>query len=84
MHPHIPPGSVPARTDNDVSYHYTNQPIWLQYDVRQILSQLFCNNSTYCSCTVRTIHFKNKGLVSKGGGFDPLTSLGVPLHKLHV
>ena len=24
-----PPGSAPARTDNNVSYHYSNQPIWL-------------------------------------------------------
>ena len=32
--------SLPARTDNNVSYHYTNQPIWLRYDVGQILSQL--------------------------------------------
>ena len=38
---HIPPGSVPARTDNNVFYHYTNQPIWFQHDVWQILSQLF-------------------------------------------
>ena len=37
----IPPGSAHARTDNNVSYHYTNQPIWLQYDAGRILSQLF-------------------------------------------
>ena len=36
-----PPGSAPARTDSNVSYHYSNQPGWFQYDVRQILSQLF-------------------------------------------
>ena len=30
-----------ARTDNNVSYNYANQPIWLQYDVGQILTQLF-------------------------------------------
>ena len=36
---HLPP--PPARTDNNVSYHYANQPVRLQYDVRQILSQLF-------------------------------------------
>ena len=36
----IPPGSAHAHTDNNVSYHYTNQPIWLQHDMRQILSQL--------------------------------------------
>ena len=36
-----PLGSAPARTDNNVSYHYSNQLVWLQYDVRQILSQLF-------------------------------------------
>ena len=30
MHPpHPPPGSVSARTDNNVSYHYTNQPTGL-------------------------------------------------------
>ena len=39
--PHIPPGSAPARTDNNVCYHYTNQPIWFQNDVGQILSKLF-------------------------------------------
>ena len=39
--PHIPSGSAPARTDKNVSYHYTNQPIWLLYDAGQILSQLF-------------------------------------------
>ena len=43
--PHIPPRSAPACTDNNVSYHYTNQPIWLQYDVGQILWKLFWNNS---------------------------------------
>ena len=37
----LPPGSAPEFTDNNVSYHYTNQPIWLQYDAGQILSQLF-------------------------------------------
>ena len=30
---------------------------------------LFLCNSTYCTCTVWTFHFKNKGLVSKGVGF---------------
>ena len=40
------PGSAPAHTDNNVFYHYSNQSVWLQYDVRQILSQLFSNNST--------------------------------------
>ena len=49
--PH-PPGFAPACTDNNVSYHYSNQLVLLQYDVRQILSQLFCNNRTYCTCTV--------------------------------
>ena len=39
--PHISPGFALARMDTNVSYHYANQPIWLQYDVRQILSQLF-------------------------------------------
>ena len=39
--PPLPPGFAPAHTDNNVSYHYSNQPVWLQYDVRQILSQLF-------------------------------------------
>ena len=66
-----------ARTNNNVSYHYTNQPIWLQYDVGQILSQLFWNNSTYCTCIVWTLYFKNKGSVSKGG-FNP-SPLGAPL-----
>ena len=65
--PHIPPGSAPARTDNNVCYHYTNQPIWFQNDVGQILSKLFWNNITYCTCKVWTLHFKIKGLVSKGG-----------------
>ena len=37
----IPPGSAYARTDNNVSYHYTNQAIWFQYDAEQILSKLF-------------------------------------------
>ena len=41
MHRPHPPGSALARTDSNISYHYSNQPIWLQYDVRQILSQLF-------------------------------------------
>ena len=68
--PHTPE-SDPACTDNNVSYHYSNQPIWLQYDVRQILLNLFQNNSTYCNCTVWTLHFKNKGSVSKGGRFPP-------------
>ena len=39
--PHISPGTAPARTDNNVSNHYANQPIRLKYDVMQILSQLF-------------------------------------------
>ena len=39
--PHLSPGSAPARTNNNVSNHFANQPIWLQYDVRKILSQLF-------------------------------------------
>ena len=30
--------SAPARTDNNVFYHYANQRIWLQYDVGQILT----------------------------------------------
>ena len=35
MHPpYTPP-------DNIVSYHNSNQPVWLRYDVRQNLSQLF-------------------------------------------
>ena len=66
--PHIPPESAPACTDNNVSYHYTNQPIWLQYDAGQILSQLFWNNNTYCTCTIWTLHLKNKGSISKGEG----------------
>ena len=65
--PHLP-GSAPARTNNNV---YSNQPVWLRYAVKQILSQLFWNNSTYCTCTVWTLHFKKKGSVSKGGGFRP-------------
>ena len=32
---------APTCSDNNVSYHYTNQPIWLQYDAGKILSQLF-------------------------------------------
>ena len=68
---YTPPGSTPARTVNNVSYHYYDQPVWLQYDVRQILSQLFWNNSTYCTCTVWTLYFKNKSSVSKGRSFDP-------------
>ena len=35
------PESAPARFNNKVSYYYANQPIWLQYDAEQILSQLF-------------------------------------------
>ena len=54
-----------------LSYYYTNQAIWLQHNVRQILSQLFWNNSTYCTGTVWTLRFKNKGLVLKGGSFNP-------------
>ena len=73
---HPPWMPMPARTDNNVSYHYTNQPIWLQYDGGQILSKLFWNNSTYCTCIVWTLHFKNKGLVSKGGGSAPQTPPG--------
>ena len=34
-----PPVSASARADNNVSYHYCNQPIWLPYDAGQILSQ---------------------------------------------
>ena len=30
-----------------------------------------CHNSTYCTCTVWTLHFKNKSSVSKGWGVDP-------------
>ena len=58
---------APARTDNNVSYHRTNQPIWLQYDAGQIPSQLFWNNSMCCTRTVWTFQFKNEGLVSKKG-----------------
>ena len=36
-----PPGSAPALTDYNVSYHYPNQPIWPQYDVGRIVSKLF-------------------------------------------
>ena len=76
-----PPGSAPARTDNNVSYHYSKQPVWLQYDVRQILSQLFWNNSMYCTCTVWTLYFKNKGSVSKGGVDPPGCATGwVAMH----
>ena len=39
MHPPHPPGSAPAHTDSNVSYHYSYQPVWLLYDMRQILSQ---------------------------------------------
>ena len=67
------PGSAHARTDNNVSYHYTKQPIWLQYDAGQILSKLFLGNCTYYACTVcrPTLYFKSKGSVSKGGFRPP-------------
>ena len=74
--PTSPPESTPDRTDNNVAYHYTNQPIWLQYDVGQILSQLFKNNSTYCTYAVWTLHLKTRVLFQKGGGSTPL---GAPL-----
>ena len=67
--PHThPPRFAPACTDNNA-----NQPIWLQYGVGSILSQLFWNNSAYCTCTVWTLHFKNKSSISKGGGSTPQT-----------
>ena len=39
----------------------------------------------YCTCTVWTLHFKNKGLVSKRGVFNSLNStpLGAPLGHPH-
>ena len=64
MHPPHPlPGSAPARTDNNVSYHYTNQPIWLQYDAGRILSQLFWNNST------QPLHLLSLDFLVKKQGF---------------
>ena len=67
----LPPALITMFPTTTVSH----QPVWLQYDVRQILSQLFWNISAYCTCTstVWTLHFKNKSSVSKGGGFDPRT-----------
>ena len=38
LHPPHPAGPAPARTDNNVSYHYSNQSVWLWYDVRQIVT----------------------------------------------
>ena len=54
-----------------ITMSLTTTPISFQCDMRQIVSQLFGNNRRYCTCTVWTLHFKNKGLVSKQGGFNP-------------
>ena len=74
----FPSGSAPGRTDNNVSYHYSNQPIWLQYDAEQILS-------SYFEITARTAfaqfgHFtlKIRVLFQKRRGRPPL---GAPLGR---
>ena len=70
--PHFPPGSAPARTDNNVFYRYTNQLIWFYHDMRQILSR---------TALAQFGHFtlKTKARFEKGGGgrIDP--PLGAPL-----
>ena len=68
--PH-PPLDPPLPAPITSLFHYANQPVCFQYDVGQILSQLFWNDSTYCTCTVWKLHLKKKDLVLKEGGRTP-------------
>ena len=71
--PHISPGSAPARIDSNVSYHYTNQPIWLQYDVRQICPNCFEITARTALAQFGYFTLKTKVRFHKGGGVDPPT-----------
>ena len=79
MHPPHPPGLAPARTDNNVFYHYSksNQPM---------MRGKFCHS--YFEITARTAlaqfgHFrptlKTRVRFRKGEFRPPKPSLGVPL-----
>ena len=59
MHPPHPPGSASARSDNNISYHYTNQRFGFS-----MMWDKFCH-----SCFEITAHFTSKTKVrfQKGG-----------------
>ena len=77
MHPPIPPGTAPARTDNNVSYHYYNQPMmWGKFRHSYF-------ERTECTAVAQFGHFrptiKTRVRFQKGGFRPPKPSLGVLL-----
>ena len=73
-----------GRTDNNVFYHYSYQPVWLQYDVRQILLKAHsCFEISARTALAQFGHFTLKTRVrfQRGGGFDPGCATAPPFQS---